>query len=85
MGDFERGLIQGEAMRHQIEKTNIELLAENTKLKAALEPFAMYARKRLAQPLNSLGDSVHRIHAGSEFEAEICFSHCVAALRAIGQ
>jgi hypothetical protein len=39
MGDFERGLIQGEAMRHQIEKTNIDLLAENTKLREALEPF----------------------------------------------
>jgi hypothetical protein len=39
MGDFERGLIQGEAMRHHIEKTNIELLAENTKLKAALRCF----------------------------------------------
>jgi predicted Zn-dependent protease len=36
MGDFERGLIQGEAMRHQIEKTNIDLLAENTKLRSAL-------------------------------------------------
>jgi hypothetical protein len=37
MGDFERGLIQGEAMRHQIEKTNIDLLAENAKLRAALQ------------------------------------------------
>jgi hypothetical protein len=40
MGDFERGLIQGEAMRHQIEKTNIDLLAENTKLKARLVEIA---------------------------------------------
>jgi len=52
-------------------------------LEAALRPFAVYADARLRMPLNSLGDSVHTIHGGTEYEAEIKFSHCLAALEVL--
>lgn len=48
-------------------------------LEAALAPFAAYAEKRLAQPVKGLGDVIHTIHGGTEWEGEIRFSHCLAA------
>jgi hypothetical protein len=49
-------------------------------LEDALKPFARYAEMRGKQPLGGLGDVIHGIHHGSEFEAEIRFSACVRAL-----
>jgi hypothetical protein len=48
-------------------------------LEAALKPFAVYAERRLAMPVLGLGDSIHTIHGGTEWEGEIKFSSCLAA------
>jgi hypothetical protein len=45
-------------------------------LEAALRPFANYAEKRDAKPLRGIGDSIHCIHTGTEYEAEITLTHC---------
>jgi len=60
-----------------------EAVAEIQRLRAALLPFAEYAGKRMRMPLNGLGDAVHCMHGGTEWEAEITFTHCKNALVAI--
>lgn len=58
------------------------------KLIAALRPFADYALKRAAMPLNGLGDVLHAIHIGTEWEAEVTLTQCNAALallRSLGE
>ena len=45
----------------------------------ALKPFALYAEKRTAMPVLNLGDSIHTIHGGTEWEGQITFSDCMNA------
>ncbi len=45
----------------------------------ALAPFSHYSEMRAAKPLLGLGDSVHVIHPGSEWEANIKLSDCYNA------
>lgn len=58
------------------------LTAERDALAKALEPLNHYVRCRQAMPMRGIGDSVHTIHVGSEFEAELTFSQleAIAAL-----
>lgn len=54
-------------------------------LRKALRPIALYAEKRMAKPIPNLGDSVHAIHTGTEWEAEITFTHCKRAAKVLGR
>ncbi len=42
----------------------------------ALEPFSHYSAMRSAKPLLGLGDIIHGVHHGSEWEANIKLSDC---------
>lgn len=64
-------------------KNTAQLVIENIALRSALRPFAEYAERRLAKPIPNLGDSVHAIHTGTEWEAEIRFSDCIRAKRTL--
>jgi hypothetical protein len=44
-----------------------------------------YVAMRKAMPLNTLGDSVHSIHAGTEFAAELKFSDLALAIDEIAR
>lgn len=57
--------------------------AEIARLRAALEPFARYAEMRAAKPFVGLGEEIHAIHTGTEWEAEITVSHVNAARAAL--
>lgn len=48
-------------------------MADN-KLKEALAQIEQYVERRKAMPLRNIGDSVHAIHSGTEYEAEVTFS-----------
>lgn len=41
-----------------------------------LEPFAKYYRSRMAVQMRGMDDCIHRIHPGSEHEAEISVTDC---------
>jgi len=43
---------------------------------AHLEPFAKYYRSRMAIRMRGVDDVIHRIHPGSEHEAEISVTDC---------
>lgn len=53
--------------------------SERSELIEALEPFARYAKARTEKPLLGLGDIIHGIHVGTEWEASIKFSDCYSA------
>jgi hypothetical protein len=53
--------------------------ARAAELEGALRPFANYAEKRSAKPIKGLGNSVHHIHPGTVWEAEITLSDCEVA------
>lgn len=59
----------------RIEQTNTRIQV----LEERLKPFAHYAEMRAKQPLVGLGDSIHVIHRGSEYEAEITVQDCERA------
>ena len=59
-----------------IEAERDEDVEEIKRLRAALQPFATYADRRDAKLLAGLGDSVHVIHTGTEWEAEITLTDC---------
>lgn len=61
----------------------VRLREENARLRAALAPFARYAEMRTLKPFIGLGDAIHVIHTGSEWEAEITLTHCLAARAAL--
>ncbi len=63
----------------KLETELARLREENREMVVALQPFAVYAEKRAAKPIKNLGDSVHAIHTGTEWEAEITLSDCEAA------
>ena len=48
----------------------------------ALHPFADYSEKRRIKPLPQLGDSIHSIHTGGDYAAELTTTHTAAALAA---
>lgn len=60
-----------------------ELRKRCRELEEALGPFAHYAQMRARQPLKGSGNSVHAIHLGTEFEAEITLEHVNAAYRVL--
>lgn len=49
----------------------------------AVDAVIRYIEMRKAQPLRGLGDSIHVIHAGTEFEAELKFSDLEALVAAL--
>lgn len=49
----------------------------------AVERLARYVAMREAKPLANLGDYVHRIHSGTEWEAELLFSDLLALSTAL--
>ena len=61
---------------HKLEDRVVEL-------EEALAPFAQYAKMRNAMPLKGLGNSVHAIHLGTEWGAEITMEHVNEALRVL--
>ena len=54
-------------------------------LEDALRPFAAYAKARQRMPIPALGDSVHTIHGGTEWEASIAYADCIKALTVLGE
>lgn len=65
------------------EEAIARVAARLRELGEALAPFALYARQREAMPLRGLGDLIHAIHTGSEWEAEITLDHVNAARAAL--
>lgn len=61
----------------------VDMASRIAELEAALRPFAIYAAKRDEMPMRGLGDSVHRIHGGTEHETEITMQHCREARRVL--
>lgn len=63
------------------------IIADQTRriraLEQALRPFAAYAKSRREQPLIGLGDIIHTIHPGTQWEAEITLRHCMTAEKAL--
>lgn len=56
---------------------SVELLRERIKdLEAALEPFALFAKKWDEKPIRGLDDVIYGIHAGTEWAAELRLSDC---------
>ena len=49
----------------------------------AIAAIRRYVEMRQAQPLKGLGDSVHSIHSGTEYEAELRFSDLEAVVATI--
>ena len=68
-----------------LEQELITLRAREAKLRAALEPFAAYMDARDAKPFNGLGDTIHAIHTGTEWAAELTLAHCQAARAALAE
>lgn len=62
-----------------LERANKEI----ERLVALLRPFANYAEKRLAKPFLGLGDEIHVIHCGTEWEACLLYSDCIDAHKAL--
>lgn len=59
------------------------LRAENARLRAALEPFAEFARKWRAKPLSGLSDELYGIHGETEWSAKLRLSDCNHALEVL--
>lgn len=70
---------------YETRKADARLIATAPDLLEALRPFAAYADARDRQPLLGLGNSIHVIHAGTEFEFELKLSDCYAARAAIAK
>lgn len=49
----------------------------------AAERIALYVARRERKPLNGLGDSIHSIHVGTEWEAELLWSDLKAIVPAL--
>jgi len=55
------------------------------RLEEALKPIINYVNVRHRAPLRGIGDSVHMIHGGTAFEAELRFSDLEQVARALSQ
>lgn len=64
--------------------TSTDLAADLIEARAALEPFAEFARKWKAQPLGRTPDDFYAIHVGTDYEARLRVSDCMKALEVIG-
>ena len=62
---------------------NARLLEENTRLREALGPFAMFAEKWDAKPMYRLHNVLYRIHFGTEWQAELRLSDMRRARQAL--
>ena len=71
-----------EIMEHYIGKAR-ELFEENTRLREALGPFAMFAEKWDAKPMYRLHNVLYRIHFGTEWQAELRLSDMRRARQAL--
>ena len=76
-----------QALRRMAERSQ-DRAAENARLRSeldaarrALEPFARFADAWDQQPLRGLTDQLYTIHGGTEYEASLRLSDCVAARR----
>ena len=67
---------------HYIGKAQ-ELFEENTRLREALGPFAMFAEKWDAKPMYRLHNVLYRIHFGTEWQAELRLSDMRRARQAL--
>jgi len=57
--------------------------AKNARLRAALKPFADFAKAFDAAPLRGIADEVYGIHMGTQWESSLRLSDCRAALKAL--
>ncbi len=68
-------------------EANARLISAAPELAEAAVPFAHYLKMRAACQLRGLGDAIHVIHPGTDFEASITMQHIealVSALRKAG-
>jgi len=61
------------------------LQEENVRLREALQPFAVFAEKFAAKPINNLDDRFYSIHDGTKWQAELRRSHCDTARAALAK
>jgi hypothetical protein len=62
-----------------------QLREENARLREALQPFAVFAEKFAAKPINNLDDRFYSIHDGTKWQAELRRSHCDTARAALAK
>jgi hypothetical protein len=66
-------------LHQQSNVTTAALQNENRRLREALAPFAKFAELWEAKPLSGMDDIIYRIHAGTEWDAELRLSDCQKA------
>lgn len=77
--ESEHGILEGKGYTQASAERIAHRFNQYGRLVKALRAFANYAQKREAKPLRGLGDDLHRIHGGTEWEAAVTLTDCMQA------